>query len=91
MDEFAKMTLAVISDCGFEKYNPTAIYPARSHINSVVGMGSEVLPEEPLLEWAAQQAGNNEEFLVAFKIDANHFKIIRRIGSYSEDEIYPVT
>ena len=90
LDEFAITTKRVIADNGFEEYLPTVIYPSRCHIKTLVGLPREVEPEKPVLKWAASEAGNGEEFLVAFKVDKSHFKVIRCIGAYSEDETYPI-
>ena len=91
MDEFAEITQRAISRDGFEDYLPTAYYPARYHIMALVGLPSDMPPEEPILEWAADSAAtNDEEFLVAYKVDGDHFKVIKRIGPYSEARIYSV-
>lgn len=88
LDEFAKLTQHVISDKGFDDYMPTACYPARSHFVVMSGLPPNVEPEPAVLHWAAQKAAKNEEFLVAFKIDPAHFKVIRQVGPFSEDETY---
>jgi hypothetical protein len=43
-----------------------------------------------VLEWAARSAGDAEEFLVAFKTDAEHFRVVRRVGADFEAKIYAV-
>jgi hypothetical protein len=90
LDDFAKITRRVISEDGFEGYLPTACYPIRREIKALEGLPSDLAPEEPVLEWAAESAGLNEEFLVAFKVDDSRFKVIRRIGPFAEEQIYSV-
>jgi hypothetical protein len=90
LDEFAIITRRVITDDGFEEYLPTACYPVRRHVKTLVGLPQDIKPDQPVLEWAAEGAQGGEEFLVAFKVDESHFKIIRRVGSYSEDETYSI-
>ena len=90
LDEFATITRRVIADDGFDEYLPTVCYPVRRHVETLVGLPSDTKPDEPVLEWASEGAEGGEEFLVAFKVDDNHFKIIRHVGSYSEDETYSV-
>jgi hypothetical protein len=90
LDEFANMTRKVIWENGFDDYLPTACYPARHHLMTLTGLSVDVAPEKPVLEWAAKSAAVNEEFLVAFKVDQTHFKIIRHIGPYSEDEVFSI-
>jgi hypothetical protein len=91
LDEFSETTQYIISKEGFDYYLPTACYPARREIKVLTGLPSHVDPEKPVLDWAAKSAEINEEFLVAFKIDGDRFKIIRRVGPFSEDEIYTVS
>jgi len=90
LDEFSIVTRRIISNQGFEDFLPTACYPLRRHVQTLVDLAKDINPEEPTLTWASKAAQDGEEFLVAFKIDATHFKVIRRIGSYSEDELYSV-
>ena len=90
LDEFATMTRRVIANNGLDEFLPTAIYPARCHIKTLVGLPPEIEPDEPVLKWGAEDAHDGEEFLVAFKVDETHFRVIRRIGPYSEDDTYPV-
>ena len=90
LDEFAIMTKRVIANDGFDEYLPTVCYPVRRQVKTLVGLPPDIEPEEPVLEWASKGAEKGEEFLVAFKIDDGHFKIIRRIGSYSEDETFSI-
>ena len=90
LDEFSNMTKRIIADNGFEEYVPTAIYPARRHIQTFMGLPPDLEMERAVLKWAAEDAQNDEEFLVAFKVDESHFKVIRRIGPYSEYETYGI-
>jgi hypothetical protein len=86
LDEFAAMTRRIIASDGFDDYLPTVCYPDSRRVKTLVGVPPEMKPEEPALEWAVEGAENGEEFLVAFKVDDRHFKIVRQVGSYSEDE-----
>jgi hypothetical protein len=89
LDEFAAVTQRVIDEQGFDEFQPTVTYPGRCHIKGGAGFPSDV-PEAHILRWAAENARDGEEMLVAFKIDQTHFKIVRQVASYSEDEIYAV-
>jgi hypothetical protein len=91
-DEFAETTQRVIAGNGFDGFQPTAIYPARRHIKGYAGFPADFPDQEPrILHWAAEDAGKDEEFLVAFKIDQTHFKIIRCIGTKQTDsKVYAV-
>jgi hypothetical protein len=90
LDEFAAVTQRVIARDGFDDFQPAAIYPERNHIRGGANFPSTV-PEAHVLLWAAEDTRDGEEILVAFKVDDSHFKVVRRIGLYSEDQTYAVT
>jgi hypothetical protein len=83
LDEFAAVTQRVIADHGFEDFQPTAAYPGRRHIRGGANFPAAV-PEAHVLLWATEEMRDGEEFLVAFKVDDSHFKVVRRVGSYSK-------
>jgi hypothetical protein len=91
LDEFSETTKYIISREGFDRYLPTVCYPDRGEFRVLTGLLSHIEPEQPILDWASKSAGKNEEFLVAFKIDGNRFKVVRCVGPFSEDEIYTVS
>jgi hypothetical protein len=82
LDEFAEPTQRVIASGSFDGFQPTVIYPARRHIKGFDSFPPD-LPdaESRILRWAAEGTAKDEEFLVAFKIDQKHFKIIRCVGA----------
>ena len=89
LDEFAAVTRRVIEDHGFEEFQPTATYPARCHLKGGAGFPCDV-PESHILQWAGEDRRDGEEMLVAFKINDTCFKVVRHVGSFSEDDIYAV-
>lgn len=90
LDEFAEMTKEVIADEGLEGYLPTACYPDRQEMQVLEGLPEDVDREKEILGWASRELQPNEEFLVAFKLDAGSFKVIRCVGTFSEEEVYRV-
>jgi hypothetical protein len=75
--EFAVITRRVIAKEGFEEFQPTACYPERREVKSLAGLPADIDPEEAVLDWAFQGAVNDEEFLVAFKISDDRFRVVR--------------
>jgi len=63
------------------------------------GYPDEIVPEAVVLEHAARGFAEDEsgeakqagEFLVAFKIDARHFRIIHRVENSQENEDFSAT
>lgn len=89
-DEFAETTQRVIAVDGFAGYQATAVFPARQEIRVLTGAPPD-LTEAKIVEWAAKQAVGSEEFLVAFKVDSSHFKIVRSAGGRQSDaKVYAV-
>ena len=75
--EFAVITRRVIAKGGFEEFQPTACYPERREVKSLAGLPADIDTEEAVLDWAWRGAENDEEFLVAFKISDDYFRVIR--------------
>jgi hypothetical protein len=89
-DEFAETTQRVIVVDGFASYQATAVFPDRQEIRVLTGAPPD-LTEAKIVEWAAKQAVGSEEFLVAFKVDSKHFKIVRSAGGQQTDaKVYEV-
>jgi hypothetical protein len=90
LDEFAETTQNVVASGGFADYQPTAVFPARKEFRVLAGAPPD-LTETKIVEWATKQAKGNEEFLVAFKVDSKHFKVVRYVGGKQTDsKVYAV-
>lgn len=76
-NEFAVITNRVIAKEGFEEFQPTACYPERREVKTLAGLPADIDPEEVVLDWAFRGADNDEEFLVAFKISDDCFRVVR--------------
>jgi len=90
VEEFARITQNVIAQEGFDDYLPTALYPTRAHIAALEGVPQSADVEAIALEWAADGAIGDEEFLVAFKIAPTQFKVIRRHRGTQEEAVFDV-
>jgi hypothetical protein len=90
IDEFARITKKIIARDGIEDYLPTALYPSRRHIVVLEGVPENADLEPIALNWAANGAIGGEEFLVAFKIDSNTFKVIRRFGGGQQEAVFDI-
>jgi hypothetical protein len=88
LEAFAAMTQRLIAADGFEAFLPTACFPARRVVRVLEGVPAAAELEAVTLEWALDAAEGDEEVLLAFKVDATHFKIIRRAEGRSEQGVY---
>ena len=87
-DQFAQTTQKIIAEGNFAEYQPIIIFPARRHIEVLASVPPD-LGEAKIVERAAKQAVNGEEFLVAFKIDDDHFKVVRCVsGKRTDSKVY---
>jgi len=55
LDEFSDTTQRIISNDGFEEYQPTACYPARREIKVLTGLPPDIEPENAVLDWASKE------------------------------------
>jgi hypothetical protein len=65
--------------------------PERREVKSLAGLPADIDPEEPVLDWAYRGAVNDEEFLVAFKISDDCFRVIRRFDSAYQHGDYRIS
>lgn len=92
IDDFAVMTKRIIAKEGFEGYLPTLCFPARRHLMVLEGIPEQKQSDTRRIafEWALDAGQADEEFLLAFKEDADHFRIIRRNTGQYEDKLFQV-
>jgi hypothetical protein len=90
MDAFAGMTRRVIASDGFDAYLPTACYPERRVLRVLEDAPDTKELETIALEWALSRQEGDEEVLVAFKVDASHFKVVRRAEGLAEERVYSI-
>ena len=87
---FAEITRRVISKDGFDGYLPTLCLPERKHITVLEGIPPEKLGcvREIAIEWAAKKAGPDGEFFLAYKEDAERFRIVHRFNGGTEERLF---
>jgi hypothetical protein len=90
IEEFARITKRIIARDGFDGYLPTALYPGRKHVVVLEGVPPNSDLESIAVEWAAKGAVGDEEFLVAFKVGPNTFKVVRRHSRVQEERVFHV-
>jgi hypothetical protein len=90
INSFAAMNQRVIATDGFDDYLPTACYPERRVLRVLEGAPDALDLEAIAVDWALAAAEGDEEVLVAFKVDAARFKVIRRAAGQTEQCVYPV-
>lgn len=87
---FAELTRKIIRDNGFDEFIPVACLPDRRELRGLDGLSRELDVEKESIAWANSLAEPSEEFLLAFKVTATQFKVIRRLDGVLESAIYAV-
>jgi hypothetical protein len=87
VDDFIAMTRRVIARDGFEGYLPTLVLPERRHVTVLEGMPSDVDTEAASKRWATSLLEGDEDYFLAFKINAAQFKVIARIRGVQQEHI----
>lgn len=90
IDEFAAITQRIIAKDGFEDFQPTVCFPEQRSVRVLTGLPCDQDQETSVLEWATGIGRSGEEFLVVFKCDASHFKVVRKVHGSQECKIYAV-
>jgi hypothetical protein len=90
IQQFAETTFRVIAEGSFENHIPTALFPERDHIIALEGIPADVDVEDAALTWAQDNAQGTEEYLVVFKIDPTHFKVVRHWGGSFEEGVFKI-
>lgn len=88
LDEFANITFSIISKHGFADFQPTACFPERRDVRVLAGLPASKDVETESIAWARKSAIAEEEFLVAFKVAPEKFKIFRFSGDRTESSIF---
>ena len=91
VETFAEITYRVLEETPLEKYIPTLCLPERGQIHALQGIPDEQEDNlrEIALDWAESTAGQEEEFLVAFRDGHGYFRIIRRADGELREALFP--
>ena len=90
IEAFADMTRRVIARDGFDGFLPTACYPGRRVVAVLEGVPVGVDVEQAALRWASRKAEAGEEYLVAFRVSSDQFKVVRHADGQSEETVCAV-
>ncbi len=85
---FAAITQRLIARDGFDAFLPTVLYPARKVVLVLEGVPPSEAVEPIAISWATDGAQGSEPFLLAFRVDADHFRVIQRRGSLIESATF---
>lgn len=87
IDEFIEITYRVIAKDGFDEYIPTMLLPISKEVLVLEDVPEYVNIDITVSKWIERKAKNGKDFIVAYKINNNHFKVIARINGNMEERI----
>jgi hypothetical protein len=90
IDQFAEITRAIIEDDGFEGFLPTLLLPQQNKVVVLDDLPADAAVEPIAVDWAGATAGLDQDYLLAFKLDASHFKVIARLDGERQEGLYRV-
>ena len=88
---FAEITRRVIARDGFDGYLPTLCLPAQKHISVLEGIPTEKLERvrDVAIAWAEKKASPDQEYFLAYKEDADRFRVVHRHSAGTEERLFP--
>ena len=90
IEQFIETTRNVIQEDGFDDYLPTLLFPDRYEIYVLEAEFDSDNHEAVVQDWLADQVGDEDNFLVAFKIDPQHFKLLGRLDDVHHERVYSI-
>jgi hypothetical protein len=80
IDGFIAMTHRVITRDGFENLMPTLWLPERGDVRVLEGVPADADLNTVVSKWVIGVVTPTENYLVAFRTNATHFKVVARIA-----------
>ena len=92
IDQFIAKTKAIIAEDGLDGYLPTLMLETRRAVRYSVlaDVPSDVDAELFAKEWASQVAKHGSDYLLAFRFDNAHFKVVSRRDGVIEERVIAV-
>jgi len=86
-EQFIAMTRSIIERDGLEGYLPTLLLPQRQDIRVLDDAPQEEEHESIATAWAAEVAEDEENYLLAFRASASHFKVVARLDGQLQTQL----
>lgn len=82
-EQFVAMTRSIIERDGLEGYLPTLLLPQRQDVHVLDDIPEDEEHEPIATNWAAEMVEDGEDYFLAFRTNASHFKVVARLeGRY---------
>lgn len=90
IESFIAITRDIIAEDGLEDFLPTLMFPDRNAVHVLENASDAINHETEALAWAGQAVPSDESYLLAYRVDEQHFKVVGRIGCKQEERLCPV-
>jgi hypothetical protein len=87
IDQFIAITRRLILRDGFDGYLPTLLIPGSKHVRVLEGVPGEQNIDAAVASWVNRTTNPGEDFIVAYKIDSSHFKVVSRVEGQTRERI----
>jgi hypothetical protein len=87
LDEFIAMTREAIAESGLDQYLPTLLLLDRQQVLVLEAEFADVSQEGEAYDWIAGHVQGFENYLVAFRADAEHFKVFGRVAGKDVERV----
>jgi hypothetical protein len=87
LENFIDITNNVIAEDGFEEFLPTLLFPDRQEVIVLGDLPVADNHERFAQEWIAKVVKPKENYLVAYRVDSKHFKVIANLEEDIEERV----
>ena len=89
VDRFIAMQQEVIADGGFDGFLPVIVVETRRavRVKLLEDVPDDVDIERFVKDWAAAATNRKQDYLLAFKVDDKHFKVVCRVGATTHERL----
>ncbi|MES3025340.1 MAG: hypothetical protein V4857_27510 [Pseudomonadota bacterium] len=85
LENFIEITNNVISEDGFEEFLPTLLFPDREEVIVLGDLPVADNHEQFAQEWIAKVVKPQENYLIAYRVDSKHFKVVANLDGVIEE------
>ena len=90
LDSFIAITRQVIAEDGIGEFLPTLMFPDRDAVHVLEDASDATSHEIEAVAWRAQMVPAGEDYVLAFRVNEDRFKIVGRVGGSEVDRLCAV-
>jgi hypothetical protein len=87
IESFIAITRDIIAEDGIGEFLPTLMLPAHGDVRLLENASGAASHESEALKWVQDAVSPDEDFLLAYRIDEKHFKVVSRSDGRQDEQI----